>query len=114
MFQEATTYNNHLKELSTENTKLQAEVDKQSGSWVGKAIGLRQADSADVKQMKQKIMMNNIDMQQTKNNLNGVTQKMQTLNQLGVLGTSELIKGDSGEDSSNEDQVTVPDEDVPE
>lgn len=111
LYQEGQTYNNRLKELAADNAKMQVEIDKASPSFIGKLFGTKQADSPELKMMKQRVMMNNLEMKQMQNNLGTLTQKMQTLDQLGATGTTELMKEESG---GSGDSISVPDNDVPE
>jgi hypothetical protein len=113
---EAKTYNDRLKVLSTENAKMQGELDKQSPSAVGRFFGQHAPDTPDTRMMKNKIMMNNLEMNQVQNDLGSVTKKMQLMDTMGVINMKELSSGDSsGSDGGgSEEGITVDDSEVPE
>ena len=122
LYQEATTYNNHLKQLSKENTDLQKEIDAQSTGTIGKFFGMHKADTPELKQMRFKLLTNNLAMEQEQKNLDSITMKMKTLDTMGIVNFSELGKGESGpitvnsnsDSESDADQVEVRDSQVPE
>ncbi len=114
---EAKTYNDRLKELSTDTKSAQVELDKASPSAIGKFFGARMTDNADTKMLKNKIMMNNLEMKQIQQDLQGVTKKMQFMDTAGIINIKELSAGSSGgsgDSGGEEDSVNVSDTEVPE
>src|SRR2546430_59394 len=85
-----------MKALSTENTKYQAELDKQSPSAVGRFFGQHAPDTPDSRMMKNKIMMNNLEIGQIQGDLNSVTKKMQLMDTMGIINIKELSTSQSG------------------
>jgi hypothetical protein len=109
MYDRAKSYNDELKTITTENTKLQSELDKKGSGWFGYKSSA--ASDPDSRIMQNKIQTNNLRAQYLQKQLTDVQQNMQLLNRMGVMQLNEPDK-EGSEDSGGE--VDVDDKDVPE
>ena len=97
---EARTYNDRLKSLVAENTKYAAQL-KQGSGFTGMLFGSSALKGADATVVRNKMMLNNLEMQKIQQDLDSVTNKMKLMDQMGIINIKELSQSNSGGTGGN-------------